>query len=75
VGCHLNTLGSEIPDGDIRAFSQGVVTLADTLICDSCGALTSRRPSGSHRQCTCGNLELHPLIKPGADLRTVADEF
>jgi hypothetical protein len=75
VGCHLNTLGSEISDSDIRAFGQSVITLADTLICDSCGALPSRRPSGSHWQCACGNLELYPLVKPGADPRTVADEF
>ena len=75
VGCHLNALGSEISDSDVRTFGQDVIALAKTLICDSCGALPSRRPSGSHWQCTCGNLELHPLVKPGADLRTVADEF
>jgi energy-coupling factor transporter ATP-binding protein EcfA2 len=75
VGCHLHELGSEISDSDVRVFGQGVIALADGLICTSCGALPSRRPSGSHWQCTCGNLELHPLVKPGADPRTVADEF
>ncbi len=75
IGCHLHALGSEIADNDVRAFAQNVVSLANTLICDSCGVLPSRRPSGSHWQCTCGNLELHPLVRPGADLRTIADEF
>ena len=74
VGCHLNALGSEITDGDVRAFAQHVIALADTLICEGCGALPTRRPSGGFWQCTCGNLELHPLVRPGADPRTVADE-
>jgi hypothetical protein len=75
VGCHLNTLGSEISDINERAFGRDVIALADAMICDSCGALPSRRPSGSHWQCTSGNLGLHPLVKPGADPRTVADEY
>lgn len=74
VGCHLHALGSEITDGDVRAFAQNVIALADTLICESCGMLPTRRPSGSCWQCICGNLELHPLVRPGADPRTVADE-
>ncbi|RJQ85045.1 MAG: hypothetical protein C4519_03845 [Desulfobacteraceae bacterium] len=75
VGCHLHELGSEISDSDIRGFGQDVISLADTLICESCKVLPSRRPSGSHWQCACGNLELHPLVKQGADPRNVADEF
>jgi len=74
VGCHLHALGSEITDGDVRAFAQNVIALADTLICESCGMLPTRRPSGSCWQCSCGNLELHPLVRPGADPRNVADE-
>ena len=74
VGCHLHALGSDVTDGDIRTFTQNVFTLAETLICDSCGMLPTRRPSGSFWQCTCGNLELHPLVSPGSDLRNIADE-
>jgi hypothetical protein len=74
VGCHLHALGSEVSDVDVRNFAQGVLALAETLICDACGGLTTRRPSGSFWQCTCGKLELHPLVCPGADSRTVDDE-
>ena len=75
VGCHLHPLGSEIADSEVRTFAQNVIALAETLICESCGVLPARRPSGTYWQCICGNLELHPLVKPGADPRTVADEF
>lgn len=75
VGCHLQALGSDVTDGDIRTFAQNVIALADALICRSCGALPTRKPSGSCWECTCGNLELHPLVRPGADPRTAADEF
>lgn len=74
VGCHLANLGSEIADSDVRTFAQHVIPLADALICENCGAMPTRRPSGSFWQCICGNLELHPLVRPGADPRTVADE-
>lgn len=75
VGCHLHALGSDVSDSDVRSFAQNVLTLAETLICESCGVLPLRKPSGSFWQCTCGNLELHPLVRPGADPRTIADEF
>lgn len=75
VGCHLHGLGSDVSDIDICSFSRSVITLAETLICDSCGMLPSRRPSGSYWQCTCGELELYPLVYPGADPRNIADEF
>jgi len=75
VGCHLNALGSEISDGDVRTFAHNVIALADTLICESCAMLPTRRPSGSFWQCTCGNLELYPLVRPGADPRNIADEI
>jgi hypothetical protein len=75
VGCHFSALGSEVSDSDIRSFAHGVLTLADTMVCESCGALPTRRPSGSYWQCTCGELELYPLVYPGADPRTIADEI
>jgi len=74
VGCHLNALGSEISDTDVRCFARAVLTLADALICQSCGTLPTRRPSGSYWQCVCGELELHPLVYPGADPRMIDDE-
>lgn len=75
VGCHLHSLGSEIPNADVRMFAQHVIALAETLICESCGVLPTRRPSGGFWQCTCGNLELHPLVRPGVDPRNVDDEY
>ncbi|NGZ08215.1 MAG: hypothetical protein CV088_02375 [Nitrospira sp. LK70] len=74
VGCHFATLGSEVSDADVRSFCTQVLSLADNLICQNCQRLPTRRPSGSHWQCSCGDLELYPLIYPGADLGTVDDE-
>jgi hypothetical protein len=74
VGCHLNALGSDVSDGDVRGFALGVLALAENLICASCGTLPTRRPSGSYWQCVCGELELYPLVYPGTDPRTIADE-
>ena len=45
------------------------------LIYKSCGVLPTRKPSDSFWQCTCGKLELYPLIYQGADPRTISDEF
>jgi hypothetical protein len=74
VGCHLNALGSDVSDGDVHRFAQSVLALAEILICASCGALPVRRPSGSYWQCICGEIELSPLVSPGADSRTIDDE-
>lgn len=74
VGCHFATLGSEVSDAEVKTFSTEVLALADNLICLSCQTLPTRRPTGSHWQCSCGELELYPLIYPGADLGTVDDE-
>jgi hypothetical protein len=74
VGCHCSALGSDVTDGDVRKFCESVLALAAELICDSCGMLPMRRPSGSYWQCKCGTLELNPLIYPGADPKTVDDE-
>lgn len=75
VGCHFSSLGSEIADGDVRKFCQAVLELAGRLICDSCEMLPTRRPSGSKWQCSCGKLELYPLIYPGSDPSKVDDEL
>lgn len=74
VGCHFNSLGSEVCDGEVRDFGAAVVALAAYLICDQCMTLPTRRPSGLYWQCKCGELELYPLVYPGVDLRTVYDE-
>lgn len=74
VGCHFNSLGSEVTDGEVKSFASEVLGLADTLICSYCHSLPTRRPSGSFWQCGCGELELYPLVYPGAHPGTVDDE-
>jgi energy-coupling factor transporter ATP-binding protein EcfA2 len=74
VGSHFSSLGSEVTDGEVRQFCGDVLRLADLLICPCCGTLPTRRPSGSYWQCHCGDLELYPLIYPGAESRSVDDE-
>jgi hypothetical protein len=75
VGCHFSSLGSEITDGEVLQFCQCVLNLADALICPFCASLPTRRPSGSHWECRCNELELYPLVYPGRDPKTVDDEF
>jgi len=74
VGCHFNSLGSEVTDGEVKSFGNQVRSLADTLICPHCHTLPTKRPSGSFWQCGCGELELVPLVYPGAHPETVDDE-
>lgn len=74
VGSHFSSLGSEVTDDEVRKFRDDVLGLADLLICPCCGTLPTRRPSGSYWQCHCGDLELYPLIYPGADPGSVDDE-
>ena len=74
VGCHFATLGGEVSDADVRLFCTEVLSLSDNLICQNCHRLPTRRPSGSYWQCSCGDLELYPLIYPGANLASVDDE-
>ncbi len=73
VGCHFSSLGSEVCDGEVKDFVEAVLGLASHLICNACKTLPTRRPVGFW-QCRCGQLELYPLVYPGADLRTVDDE-
>ena len=74
VGCHFNSLDSEVCDSEVKDFGKAVLNLAAHLICDDCKTLPTRRPLGLFWQCKCGQLELYPLVYPGADLRTVDDE-
>jgi energy-coupling factor transporter ATP-binding protein EcfA2 len=74
AGCHFNNLGSEISDPEVKEFGLAVLTLADTLICADCEAFPESRPTGTHWQCGCGKVELHPLIPPGAPLSGVKEE-
>src|SRR5690606_1972984 len=61
VGCHFNSLGSEVTDSEVKFFGNQVLGLADTVICSYCHTLPTKRPSGSFWQCGCGELELVPL--------------
>lgn len=74
VGCHFNSLGSEVTDGEVKAFGNQVLDVADSLICPYCHTLATKRPSGSFWQCGCGELELVPLVYPGSHPGTVDDE-
>lgn len=74
VGCHFNALGSEVADSEVKSFAGAVLGLADTLVCSACHRLPIRRPSGSYWECVCGELELNPLVYPGAHPGTVDDE-
>jgi energy-coupling factor transporter ATP-binding protein EcfA2 len=72
AGCHFHDLGSEISDSEIKGFGEKVLGLADALVCAGCKAFPERRPSGSYWQCECGNIELHPLVQPGAPLASLS---
>ena len=74
VGCHFNTVDSEVCDSEVKDFGRAVINLSAHLICDSCKTLPTRRPAGLFWQCKCGQLEVYPLVYPGADLHTVDDE-
>ena len=74
VGCHFNSLSSDVTDSEVRGFCRSVLALADVLICGDCKTLPTRRPSGSNWECRCGRTEMHPLIYPGAEPHTVDDE-
>ena len=74
VGCHFNSLGSEVTDSEVKLFGNQVLSLADSLTCPSCRTLPTKRPSGSFWQCGCGELQLVPLVYPGAHPGTVDDE-
>lgn len=74
VGCHFNSLGSEVADGEVKTFGNQVLGLADALICTYCHNLPTKRPSGSFWQCSCGELELDPLVYPGSHPGSVDDE-
>lgn len=74
VGCHFNPLGSEVTDTEVKTFGNQVLGLADALVCPYCQTLPIKRPSGSYWQCGCGEMELLPLVYPGAHPGTVDDE-
>jgi hypothetical protein len=74
AGCHFHSLGSDIPDNEIKDFGSKVVALADTIICAKCQCFPTRRPTGSFWQCECGDVELHPLIPPGAPVGSATPE-
>lgn len=64
VGCHFNSLGSEVADSDVKDFLKSVIEVANTMICDSCESLPKKNKSGSFLECNCSNLQLYPLTRP-----------
>lgn len=54
VGCHFNTPGMEIPDGEVRDFGSATIALVEALTCPNCGALATKRATdGTHLRCSC----------------------
>jgi hypothetical protein len=54
VGCHFNTPGMEIPDGDVRDFGTATIELVEALTCPNCGALSTKTANdGTHLRCSC----------------------
>jgi recombinational DNA repair ATPase RecF len=63
VGAHFNLSGVEIPDGDVEAFADLTVQLADALSCPACGQIPGR-DAGTHFECSCPSataIRLSPL--------------
>lgn len=61
VGCHYSEAGSLLSDVDVQNFGNQVITFADLLLCDSCGAFPNKNRTGSYWECKCGTLKLNPL--------------
>lgn len=54
VGCHFNTPGMEIPDGDVRDFGTATIALVEALTCPNCGSLATKTANdGTHLRCSC----------------------
>ena len=64
VGCHFNSLDSQIPDSEVLQFVNAVLELAKAMICDDCRTMTTKDKTGSNWQCRCGALKLWPLARP-----------
>jgi DNA repair exonuclease SbcCD ATPase subunit len=64
VGCHFNQWAGELGDQDIRDMAELALELADMLICEYCGSLPVSDKSGSHWECSCKKMQMHPLQQP-----------
>ncbi len=64
VGCHFNQWAGELGDQDIKDMAELALELADTLICEHCGSLPVSDKSGSHWECSCKKIQMHPLQQP-----------
>lgn len=54
VGCHFNTPGMDIPDGDVRVFGTATIALVEALTCPNCGTLATKTANhGTHLRCSC----------------------
>jgi len=64
VGCHWNPSGMNVGDGEVEQLAQRTIGLAECLVCEGCGELPRRDDSGSHWECRCRKLRLHPFANP-----------
>jgi len=64
VGCHFNQWAGELGDQDIIDMAELALELADIMICEFCGGLPVSKKSGSHWECSCKKLQMHPLQQP-----------
>lgn len=67
VGCHFNTPGMEIPDGEVRDFGSATIALVEALTCPNCGALATKKANdGTHLRCSCAKkaVRMTPVAIP-----------
>jgi hypothetical protein len=60
VGCHFNSVGAEVADGDVEAFGNATAALVKALSCKHCGDIPDKR-DGSHFRCGCKKTKMTPL--------------
>ena len=62
VGAHFNPSGADLADGDVLAFGQAALKLAQALACPTCGHLPQNERD-DHRGCRCQKYQtqLRPL--------------
>ncbi|MCA9406295.1 MAG: hypothetical protein KC684_07155 [Candidatus Omnitrophica bacterium] len=71
VGGHYNETGALLSDDQVKDFGSLVVSFAELMLCDTCGAFPNKNKSGSYWECGCGQMKLEPLVRPGGQLMGV----
>lgn len=67
VGCHWNMSGLDVSDKDVEDYAAKVITLAEALLCATCGSLPTESKGGTDLRCRCAGdngLRLYPLEIP-----------